>query len=584
MEALKMDHKSLDFSLKVKITLPDGRRQKFAISFPELKLVRLNQSTTGLDVGAVIEFLPGITVCRPAAGYTMTVKGSASERTPISVGSIVSVGHYEIEFLVLPDPLPEEEATRVISLKADDVANQERTQFVSLRDLNSSEPKNAEPPPASRPETQSGIRPDPRVDARPVQPTPPSRPEVRAGSQTNIPSEPSPQLQVQQQTQPQAQSSLQAQLQAIQQSQQTQQQAFNDEATAIVRRMPLPASARSADDRHRSSRHDTKGERANEEGAEPRAWYQNLRQKPVHLVVGALVLVTVFAIGRSLMHRGAEADSKDAADREIASAENQASESPQAGSSVPSDAQAGAAANPPQDAAGAQANVPYVPPPSGRGVPFQPPPQQAGGQPAAQAQQQPTLSNPPSPSYAAPQGAQAAAPQPPSMNASAQGAPSESIYAANGQFDPMTVDFFFSAIERGDTFKIRELLDSRAVDVNLSLRRGYSPLHVAAARGDTTTVKVLLKYKANPNARDPAGSTPLMWAVYRRHSGVVRLLSPLTDLALEREGGQKALDLAKSINAREYYGLLTPKTKLDRKVASQKDKAGKNAKHPRPSR
>jgi len=46
--------------------------------------------------------------------------------------------------------------------------------------------------------------------------------------------------------------------------------------------------------------------------------------------------------------------------------------------------------------------------------------------------------------------------------------------------------------------------------VNVSDRHGSTPLHRAASKGNTTLVKLLLSYHANPNARDCTGSTPLL--------------------------------------------------------------------------
>jgi len=46
--------------------------------------------------------------------------------------------------------------------------------------------------------------------------------------------------------------------------------------------------------------------------------------------------------------------------------------------------------------------------------------------------------------------------------------------------------------------------------VNVADQHGSTPLHRAASKGNTTLVKLLLSYHANPNARDSTGSTPLL--------------------------------------------------------------------------
>jgi hypothetical protein len=42
---------------------------------------------------------------------------------------------------------------------------------------------------------------------------------------------------------------------------------------------------------------------------------------------------------------------------------------------------------------------------------------------------------------------------------------------------------------RATKLRIKELVEKRVVDINLSRRRGYAALHLAAARGDLATVK-----------------------------------------------------------------------------------------------
>ena len=53
---------------------------------------------------------------------------------------------------------------------------------------------------------------------------------------------------------------------------------------------------------------------------------------------------------------------------------------------------------------------------------------------------------------------------------------------------------------------------------------GRSPLHLAAAKGDVETVKVLVAAGAALDARDRSGSTPLHLAAAGQHTDVVKLL------------------------------------------------------------
>lgn len=142
--------------------------------------------------------------------------------------------------------------------------------------------------------------------------------------------------------------------------------------------------------------------------------------------------------------------------------------------------------------------------------------------------------------------------------------PIESPFDDTSGFDLMAVDAFFDAIDSGNEAKIKSLIEKRVVDVNLSRRKGYAALHVAAARGDLSVVKLLLKFKADPNVVDPAGATPLMWSVFRRHKQVAEFLATKTNLRLERQGGETAYSMAKRLELKGYLKFLDPEP---RKVA-----------------
>jgi ankyrin repeat protein len=53
---------------------------------------------------------------------------------------------------------------------------------------------------------------------------------------------------------------------------------------------------------------------------------------------------------------------------------------------------------------------------------------------------------------------------------------------------------------------------------------GYTRLHIAAKRGETEIVKLLLDHRADVNAKDSRGQTPLAWALAAGQNDIATLL------------------------------------------------------------
>jgi hypothetical protein len=79
------------------------------------------------------------------------------------------------------------------------------------------------------------------------------------------------------------------------------------------------------------------------------------------------------------------------------------------------------------------------------------------------------------------------------------------------------------AAEAGDMAKVKALLKEHPDLVSGKDSMSVTPLHCAAVSGRKDVAELLLANKANVNARDSLGWTPLNWAV-RGHAGVVQLL------------------------------------------------------------
>ena len=70
-----------------------------------------------------------------------------------------------------------------------------------------------------------------------------------------------------------------------------------------------------------------------------------------------------------------------------------------------------------------------------------------------------------------------------------------------------------AVLHRGDRGAFEKLVRDNPNSVDAKGREGSTPLMYAAWYGDAGSVRLLLKYGADPNASNDAGATALMWAV-----------------------------------------------------------------------
>ena len=78
-----------------------------------------------------------------------------------------------------------------------------------------------------------------------------------------------------------------------------------------------------------------------------------------------------------------------------------------------------------------------------------------------------------------------------------------------------------TAARAGDLAKVKALLEANPQCVNEKDEQGLTPLLRA---GDAAVVELLLKHKADVNAADKDGATPLLLAAESGHAAVVELL------------------------------------------------------------
>jgi hypothetical protein len=509
-----------DFRIKLLVVHPDGRRQKFLVTFPERRTLKIDQRYIGLPLTLRVDFVPGSIVCRPGTGHTLTIAGKPVKEHSLNVNDVVGLDQYSIEFLELPEPLPMEEATRFVSI--DEMV--EATVVVS-----------------SPPKDDSEFTPLPQIPNAQL-PYSPQAPPVRTKT-------PTPALRV-----PEAPRATVAPVvvqQAAQQQPVPQQAAYSDEprrpdpedSTAIIRRLHVPgtmpasqnsysnystlepanrsdATSTGTFSRNTHTGYSTEAGVENPDGTTPRIAFN---KKHLMMAGAALAVLAGYLVINPSNFKGS-------------------------GDSTELSSEAG------PDSASAPAD------PSGEMKPMDIPDTHT----ETSTKSDIPVSADPDPAVVP---NQALIPAPVPM-ASGGSSPMESPFDDKSGFDPIAVDQFFDAVDAGDEARIKELVEKRVVDINLSRRRGYAALHLASARGDLATVKYLIRMKADTNVLDGSGATPLMWAVFRRHESVVKFLAPKTDLKIARQGGETAHDLAKRMKMTRLLKTLDPEPK---KTAKKRD-------------
>ena len=131
------------------------------------------------------------------------------------------------------------------------------------------------------------------------------------------------------------------------------------------------------------------------------------------------------------------------------------------------------------------------------------------------------------------------------------------------------------AAAKGDSMILDQLL-GRGAQVDAHSRDGTTALHIAAKYGHLVAVKMLLDHKAQVNVKDSTKRTPLHWATYRRKYRVVEnlLRSSLSTARVHDFQQKTALHLAAARG-----DILCAEILIDHSHREARDQAGMTALH-----
>ena len=114
-----------------------------------------------------------------------------------------------------------------------------------------------------------------------------------------------------------------------------------------------------------------------------------------------------------------------------------------------------------------------------------------------------------------------------------------------------------------DDLTIVKILIEKGAEVN---KKGWAPLHYAAANGNDEIVKLLLDHSAYVDAGSPNGTTPLMMAARGGHVSTVKLLLDNgADINVKNQIGMTALDFAKQYKEPDVIEGLTARMQQTQK-------------------
>ena len=113
------------------------------------------------------------------------------------------------------------------------------------------------------------------------------------------------------------------------------------------------------------------------------------------------------------------------------------------------------------------------------------------------------------------------------------------------------------AVKKGDINKVKSILAENPDQVNAKANGGWTPLHLAAERGNKDVIELLIAKGAQVNAKDKFGSTPLHCAAWMGQKDVAELLiAKGVNVNAKDQHGQTPLHMAAHEGRKEVADLM----------------------------
>lgn len=99
--------------------------------------------------------------------------------------------------------------------------------------------------------------------------------------------------------------------------------------------------------------------------------------------------------------------------------------------------------------------------------------------------------------------------------------------------DGLTPLHIAAASDKGNANKVVDILIKNGANIEAKDEKGCTPLHLAASQGTESTIITLLEKKADDNALDKNGNSPLSYAQANHRNEIVGIFNTISDSTMD---------------------------------------------------